>query len=127
MDIVIVDDHWVALNVLKRLVEKLPDSNVQRFTSAAEALDWCKQNEPALVIVDYEMPDLNGIEFTVRFRALEGRGDVPMLMVTANQDQGLREKALESGVNDFLNKPFDFADLQARVTKLLGPRQDGAV
>ena len=65
------------------------------------------------------MADLNGIEFTKRFRTFEGNADTPVIMVTASEDETLRTTALESGVNDFLNKPFGFAELQERVAKML--------
>src|SRR2546423_6409738 len=122
MDIIIVDDEPVSVTMLKRLVEKLPDCNSRVFTQPSAALAWCKQNDPDLVIVDYMMPELNGIEFTRQLRALDGKGDPPLLMVTASADREVRESALQNGINDFLNKPFDFVELQARATNMLALR-----
>jgi CheY-like chemotaxis protein len=68
------------------------------------------------------MPDLNGIEFTRRLRAVDGRSDTPLLMVTANAEGKVRDSALQSGINDILNKPFDSTDLQARVSNMLALR-----
>jgi CheY-like chemotaxis protein len=117
--IIIVDDEPVSLIALQQLVEKLPDCQVQGFTEPSSALAWCQRNEPDLVIVGYVMPELNGIEFTEHFRQLEGKADTPVLMVSASSDRAVRNRAFENGVNDFLNKPYDSVELQARVSNML--------
>ena len=122
MEIIIVDDEPVSLAVLKQLVTKLPDCEAQGFTQATAALAWCKANDPDLVIVDYVMPELNGIEFARRLRALPGRADTPLLMVTVRADREVRNSGLENGIDDFLYKPFDFVDLHTCVSKMLGLR-----
>lgn len=122
MDIIIVDDELVSLTVLKQLVEKLADCSARSFTEASVALAWCARHDPDLLIVDYMMPEFNGIEFTKRFRCLDGKTDTPVLMVTASGDREVRNSALQSGINDFLNKPFDFVELQARATNMLALR-----
>jgi CheY-like chemotaxis protein len=122
MRIVIVDDELVSLTVLKQLVEKLPGCDPQGFTSASAALLFCEQHDPDLIIVDYMMPALDGVEFTRRLRALPGKKETPVLMVTASGDGEVRESALQNGINDFLNKPFDFVELQARATNMLALR-----
>lgn len=122
MEIVIVDDEPISLTVLKQLVGTLPNCRTRVFTEASAALAWCDSNDPDVVIVDYMMPDLNGIEFTRRLRAVEGRSDTPLLMVTANSESRVRESALQSGITDVMSKPFDSIDLQARVSKMLALR-----
>jgi len=119
MEIIIVDDEPVSLTVLKQVIEKLPDCRVRTFSRASEALAWCKANEPDLIIISYLMPQLNGIEFTRLVRTLEGKADTPILMVTANADREIRNNAIQSGINDFLTKPFDFAELRVRVNNML--------
>ena len=119
MEIIIVDDELVSLTVLKQLVAKLPDCNVRGFTQPSAALAWCQPNDPDVVIVDYMMPELNGIEFTRRLCALEGRADIPVLMVSASADRRVRYAALKNGFNDFMNKPFDFLELQSRVSDMM--------
>jgi CheY-like chemotaxis protein/HPt (histidine-containing phosphotransfer) domain-containing protein len=118
MKIMIVDDEPVSLTALKQLIEKLQDCVVHGFTQASAALEWCKRNKPDLVVVGYMMPELNGIEFTQQFRQLDGH-DTPVLMVTATTDREVRNSAFENGVNDFLNKPYDSVELQARVSNML--------
>jgi len=122
MEVVVVDDELVSLTVLKQLVDKLPDCRAEGFTDAAAALSYCEDHDTDLVIVDYMMPELNGIEFTRRFRTLRAQNEVPVLMVTASGDREVRDSALKTGVNDFLNKPFDFVELQARAANMLALR-----
>jgi putative two-component system response regulator len=119
MDIVIIDDSPITIALLRRLVERMPDCRALPFTSAAQGLAWCAVNDPDLVIVDYLMPEMDGIEFSRAFRAMPGKADTPLLMVTAADDRDLRHRALELGINDFLNKPFDQVELQARARNML--------
>jgi DNA-binding response OmpR family regulator len=119
MEIIIVDDEPVSRTALEQLVEKQPGCSVRSFTQASAALAWCNQNDPDVVIVGYVMPELNGIEFIEHFRALPGKRETPVLMVTANADLEIRARALRAGINDFLNKPYDFSELQVRVSNML--------
>ncbi|RXL41573.1 response regulator, partial [Citrobacter sp. AAK_AS5] len=77
------------------------------------------ENAPDLVIVDYMMPGLNGLQFIARLRAVAGREEVPVLMITANDDKDVRYEALEKGATDFLTKPVDRIEFSARVRNML--------
>jgi putative two-component system response regulator len=122
LDILIVDDAPISVALLKKLVAQLPDSRPLGFTSAVEGLAWCEQNHPDLVIVDYLMPEIDGIEFARRFRAMPEKADTPLLMVTAANDREIKNRALRLGINDFLHKPFDQIELQARAQNMLALR-----
>jgi CheY-like chemotaxis protein len=120
MNILILDDEPVSLAVMKQLVAKLPDCEAHAFTEASAALIWCMKNAPDLVIVDYSMPALDGVEFTRRLRALPNARKTPVVMVSAVVDEQVIKRALQSGVDDFLHKPFDFVELQTCVSEMLG-------
>lgn len=117
--IVIVDDSDINLTLLSALVRRLGDCEPLLFDEAPKGLAWCVENLPELVIVDYMMPELDGIEFISRLRAVEGREDVPILMITANDDKEIRYEALQKGATDFLNKPVDRIEFSARVRNML--------
>ncbi|HEY0335712.1 MAG TPA: response regulator [Burkholderiales bacterium] len=119
MEIIIVDDEPVSLTALKQMVEKQSAYCVRSFTQASAALAWCNQNDPDVLIVGYVMPELNGIEFVEHFRSLPGKAETPVLMVTANAELEVRARALRAGVNDFLTKPYDAAELQVRVNNMV--------
>jgi putative two-component system response regulator len=123
MNVVVVDDTPINITLLSHLVGKLEDSVAIGFTVPQQGLDWCVANVPDLVIVDYMMPDLDGIEFVRRFRATPGREDIPVLMVTANSHIDVRHQALEAGANDFLTKPIDKAEFMARSRNMLSLRR----
>ncbi len=120
MKIAIIDDAPVNVTLLRHLVNKLPGGEPVCFTDPQAALDWCLQNDPDLVVVDYMMPGMNGTELTQRFR--QQFADTPVLMVTANHDVALRHQALQLGVTDFLNKPLDNTEFLARAKNMLALR-----
>ena len=122
VNILIIDDEPVSLEVMKQLVSKLPDCQTHTFTSGSAAFSWCVGHDPDLVIVDYMMPNIDGIEFTRRLRGLPNRTKTPVVMVSAVADRQLIKRALQVGIDDFLNKPFDFIDLQTCVSNMLGLR-----
>lgn len=119
MQIVIVDDSAENVALLGRFVSKLPDCFVQPFTDPLRALDWCAANSADLVIVDYQMPGLDGLGFIGRFRALPGHIEVPVVMVTASDESEVRQQALDLGATEFLTKPVGAAEFVARTRNLL--------
>ena len=123
MKIAIIDDTPLNLTLMQALVGKLPECEPLPFSDPAEGLAWCQQNEPDLVIVDYMMPGLDGVEFIRRFRASPEGEDVPILMVTADHERQTRYDALQSGTTDFLNKPVDRNEFQPRVRNMLALRR----
>ncbi|MBL7993945.1 response regulator [bacterium] len=124
MKVLIIDDHDMNVTLLKNLMmAKVPDCETCCYTESAEALAWCEENDPDLVLVDYMMPSPNGLEFIERFRKLPGKRDIPVVMITAVNEKDIRLKAIEYGANDFINKPIDTAELTARVKNMLALRK----
>lgn len=120
--IAIIDDSDINLTLLKHLVNKLGDCEPLLFSESPKGLQWCIDNEPDLVIVDYMMPDLDGIAFIERFRATSGREEIPVLMITANDDKEIRYEALQRGATDFLTKPVDTVEFRVRTKNMLALR-----
>ena len=120
--VLIIDDNDINLALIKALVLKLGECSPILFDNPLRALAWCKENVPDVVIVDYMMPDLDGLQFINAFRALHGRDEIPVLMVTANDQKDVRYEALMGGANDFLNKPIDRVEFSARVKNMLSLR-----
>jgi response regulator RpfG family c-di-GMP phosphodiesterase len=123
VNVVVIDDTPVMLARLKKLVQTLSGCEVLPFTNALDALAWCIVNEADLVIVDYLLPDMSGLDFVQRMRELPLNSEALAIMVTQDQERSLRRLALEVGVNDFLTKPFDQPELQARVQNMLALRR----
>jgi putative two-component system response regulator len=123
MRILIIDDTQLNITLLQHLINKVPDYESIAFTDPYAALEWCRDNEPDLVVVDYAMADMNGIEFTHQFRGFANYEDIPVLMITVGSDTSVRHKALVGGVTDFLNKPLDNSEFVARARNMLALRQ----
>ncbi|NRR29242.1 response regulator [Oxalobacteraceae bacterium] len=121
MKVVIVDDIHINLVLMSRLMDKLPDVGTITFQSAQEALLWCNNNPYDLLIVDYMMPDMNGLELIARLTAAPEERP-PVLMVTASMDVEVRHRALENGASDFLIKPIDKVEFLARTRNMLALR-----
>lgn len=120
--VLIIDDSDINLALIKALVLKLGECSPVLFDRPLAALDWCRSNVPDLVIVDYMMPDMDGLKFIAAFRALHGRNEIPVLMITANDQKDIRYEALLGGANDFLTKPIDRVEFGARVRNMLSLR-----
>lgn len=120
--IALIDDTQINLTLLWHLVKRLELYEPISFLNPIEGLDWCLANDPELIIVDYMMPELNGIEFIKKIRAESSKKDIPILMVTANDNNNVRYEALESGATDFLNKPIDKTEFMIRVRNMLSLR-----
>ena len=120
--VLIIDDSDINLTLIKALVLKLGECSPVLFANPLKALDWCRDNIPDLVIVDYMMPDMDGLKFINAFRALHGRNEIPVLMVTANDQKDIRYDALLGGANDFLTKPIDRIEFSARARNMLSLR-----
>lgn len=123
MNVVVIDDAQVNLTLMAALLGKLPEVKARCFLEPGEALEHCLREDPDLVIVDYMMPDMDGIEFIRRFRAEPARSQTPLLMITADHEREVRYRALESGANDFLTKPVDRVEMTSRVRNMLSLRR----
>ena len=124
MNIVIVDDQTSARTMLRHILEDIsPELEVLDFGDPQTALNWCDDNRPDLLLLDYRMPVIDGLEFARRFRRPLLHRDVPIVLVTVVGDEPIRQAALDAGVIDFLVKPVRPRELRARCRNLLQLRQ----
>lgn len=115
LNVIVVDDSEINLKLFKALVSRLEETTPLCFESSQAALDWCQDGGADVIIVDYMMPAPDGLEFIQRFRQIAGMKDVPVIMVTANEQKEVRLEALQRGASDFLTKPIDKHEFLARI------------
>lgn len=120
--ILIVDDSRSSLAFLRQVVGQLGYTDVECILHPVEALRRADEVQFDVVLVDNIMPDMDGVELTRRLRARDDYRLVPIIMVTSMDDPHLRVSAVAAGATDFIQKPFDVTELQARVRNLLALR-----
>ena len=126
MNVLIVDDQPSARTMLRHVVEAIgPGVRTADFGSPVEALRWSEGHATDLVLLDYRMPDMDGLEFARRFRRSLARRDIPIVLISVVGDEPVRQAALEAGVIDFLVKPVRPRELRTRCKNLLQLRQQG--
>jgi putative two-component system response regulator len=120
--VLVVDD--VAAN--RELLEaELLDLgyDVRQAGDGVEALEAVEHEEPDLILLDIDMPRLNGLAVCERVKAHPSRRLIPVVLITAHQDRDTRLRGLGAGADDFLTKPFDRAELRVRTKVLLRDRE----
>jgi two-component system response regulator RpfG len=126
--VVIVDDRSTARSLLEGLARTLePGVIVESYADPIDALMQMQHATPDLIITDYRMPGMDGIEFTRRIRAERRLADVPIIIVTVVEDRQIRYQALENGATDFLTRPIDPQECRARCLNLLALRRSQKV
>ncbi len=122
--VMVVDDQSTSRAILEQVVRSLDERvQVSCFARPVDALVWATRHIADLVLVDYLMPDMDGIEFVKRLRALPGYESVPILMVTVHDARDVRYAALDAGITDLLSKPVDVRECIARCRNLLTLRR----
>lgn len=116
--ILVADDDRAMRFALHDVLEK-DGYVVDQAGTGCRAIELCERQMPDLVLMDAMMPEMDGFQACQRIRALPGGGDVPMLMITALDDEHSVERAFSVGANDYIPKPIHFAVLRQRIARLL--------
>lgn len=118
--ILIVEDNDINLYLAKILVAQIaPNSIILEAKDGLEALKLFSDNNPDLVLMDIQMPNMNGIEATLKIRSEENGKLTPIIALTAGNMAGEKEKCLAAGMNDFMLKPLVKKDLSKMFQKWL--------
>lgn len=120
--VLVVDDLAANRDLLEGLLQDL-GYDVRQARDGVEALDVFDQEEPDLVLLDIDMPRLDGLAVCRRIKEHPTRRLVPVVLITAHQERDTRLLGLGAGADDFLTKPFDAAELRIRTRVLLHDRE----
>ncbi len=111
-----VDDSRMILKIYQNILYGLGYEPVV-FEFPAAALEWLEKEKPAVLFTDLNMPEITGIELIEKARQQYSREELPIIMVTTQNEMQDNEAALAAGVNDILAKPFTAETLQAAIEK----------
>ena len=105
--------------MLVRRVLLAEDYSLDEAQDATQALDHLKTNRPDLILMDINMPDMDGYTLTAQIKSMPGFERVPILAITANVMRGDREKTLEAGCDGYIQKPIDIDQLTKEIETFL--------
>jgi serine phosphatase RsbU (regulator of sigma subunit) len=118
--ILVVDDQEVNVRLLEGMLRIAGYTSVESTTDPHQVCELHRRNRYCLILLDLQMPGLDGFQVMDGLKEIEGDGYLPVLVITAQPNHKLR--ALEAGAKDFVGKPFDMAELRARVHNILEVR-----
>jgi len=121
--ILIVDDEPPNILLLEKLLKKEGYCNIRALDHSPKFLEVFQEFEPDLVLLDINMPEVDGFEILFQLREIQVDSFLPVLVLTAQMDMETRLKALDCGAHDFLNKPFDLGEVSFRIRNLLETRR----
>jgi len=117
--ILVVDDFQFARRICLNVLKEIGLKNITEVSSGATALSALAKDSFDLIITDFNMPGMNGLELVKKIRADEDLKLIPIIMITSEGSKGVMLEATEAGVNAFLNKPFTKDDLSEKLERLL--------
>ncbi len=124
LKVMIVDDQGTERKILETIVKTVGDNiKIICCENATEALETAARDTPDLILTDYRMPEMDGIEFIRAIRALPDCMDVPIIVITIIDERAVLYDALDAGATDFLGKPVDHYQCKVRCRNLLTLRK----
>ena len=117
--VLVVEDELDVANLVKHAIERGGDATVEIATSGAGALDMVTRSAPDLVVLDLNLPGLDGTEVCRLIRARPATSTLPIIMLTARTEESDRVLGLDLGADDYITKPFSPRELAARVRAVL--------
>ena len=120
MTVLVVDDFATMRRILKNIFRHLGFENVIEADDGTTALEALKKNEIDLIVSDWNMPKINGLELLKTVRASDEYKDIPFLMVTAEAQKQNVLDAVQAGVSNYMVKPFTAEQISEKLEKIFG-------
>lgn len=124
MRVLIIDDSKTMRSIVKSVIEPLGATAIEEAGDGKDALERAAAFRPDLVLVDWNMPIMSGLEFVVAFRATGSK--TPVIMVTTEAEKPRVIEAIKAGVNNYAIKPFTPAGLTQIIESTLAKARSGA-
>ena len=120
MPILIVDDYKTMLRIIRNLLKQLGFENVDDASDGSEALQKMKEKKYGLVISDWNMEPMTGLQLLREVRGDNKLAETPFIMITAESKTENVVAAKEAGVNNYIVKPFNAATLKTKLVSVVG-------
>lgn len=119
LNILVVDDSAVMRKIIKKALSdsKYASATVSEAGDGAEGLDVFDPSKTDLILADWNMPNLNGLEFIKKVREIEASKKIVIIMVTTEGSTGKMEEAMDNGVDNYITKPFTSVQLEQKIDK----------
>ena len=114
----IAEDETAIVSLLKYNLEK-EGHKISSSENGEEALKLIKDKNPDLILMDWMLPDLSGVEICKQLKKNKKYSDIPIIMLTAKGEEEDKLKAFDTGADDYVTKPFSQKELNARIKSLL--------
>ncbi len=109
----VVDDSRVVRKVACRILEDL-DISTAEAEDGSVAYDFCQKQMPDIILLDWNMPVMNGLEFLEKLRAMENGGEPVVIFCTTENDMDHIMRGMQAGANEYIMKPFDSDIIQTK-------------
>ncbi|MDZ7800019.1 MAG: response regulator [Trueperaceae bacterium] len=122
---ILVADDQEGQRVLIDMLLSLEGYRLVAVEDGREALAWLKENTPDLVVLDVNMPYVDGIDVCRRMKGVSRLAEVPVVVLTAMRDEGTEQAVRAAGADVMVRKPLEGKDFRKQVSRLLSRREDG--
>jgi len=118
--VLIIDDQSTGRMILEAIIVQIADNiDVVSFSNPLEAMSWLENHDVDLIVTDYLMPEMNGVEVIKEVRSKPQCENVPIMMITVVSEKEVRYEALEMGATAFLTRPIDQVECRTSCRNLL--------
>ncbi|HUW82927.1 MAG TPA: response regulator [Phycisphaerae bacterium] len=124
MKVLLVDDSRTIRNIQKNVLAQMGHTDILEAADGVEALKLLESETPDLVLVDWNMPNMDGLTLVSRIRQKDRA--LPLIMVTTEAEKGRVIEAIKAGVNNYLVKPFTGEVLSAKIEQTLAKEKASA-
>jgi len=121
--VMVIDDQLTSRVIMETVLQGIGSNiKVKTYDNAMAALKVAENDPPDLILVDYKMPEINGVEFIRQIRKFPSCQEIPIVVITIVDDKAVMYEALDAGATDFLIKPVDHYECKVRCRNLLTMR-----
>lgn len=117
--ILIIDDNTANILLLSKMLKIAGYNNLKTLTDPREVLNTIYEYAPSLILLDYRMPFMDGLEVIDTLNSKEDYKNIPIIMISAENDKEYYKKAFEQGVVDYISKPFNYSDIISKIENAL--------